>query len=415
MDTPQKVVIVGGGLAGARTAEALREKGFAGTITLLSAEDHPPYERPPLSKDHLTGKSPFEDALVHDAAWYGEHDIVLRQGVRATAIDRVARTIALEDGSQLAYDKLVLATGSVPRALPIDGADADGVHVLRTIEDSDAIRACFGEGRRLVLIGGGWIGLEVAAAAREAGTTVTVLEGAWLPLLRVLGPEIARVFADLHRSHGVDLRTHVQVAGIETSQGRVTGVRLADGETVGADAVVIGGGGAPVTDIAEQAGIAVDNGVLVDGSLRTSDPDVFAVGDIANHQHPVLGRRVRVEHWANALNQPASAAAALLGEDALYRELPYFYSDQYDLGCEYIGNTAPESSVRVIVRGDLRSREFVAFWVDGDERIQAGMSVNVWDVIDTIKPLITDRVPVDVERLADPAVPLSDVAKTTAS
>ncbi|GAA4483410.1 NAD(P)/FAD-dependent oxidoreductase [Microbacterium panaciterrae] len=403
MSTTENIVIIGGGLAGAKTAEALRDGGHAGRVTLIAAEDHLPYERPPMSKDYLAGKAAFDSAVVHPQSWYDGHDVTLRQGVRATAIDTAAHQVTLDDGTTLPYDKLVLATGSTVRKLPLDGADADNVHYLRTVEDADAIRAAFGPGRRLVIIGGGWIGLEVTAAARASDTTVTILEGAELPLLRVLGPTIAQVFADLHTAHGVEVRTGVQIAGIDTVDGHATGVRLQDGEVVPADAIVIGIGVRPVTDLAEAAGIAVDNGVLVDASLRTSDPDVYAVGDIANHDHPVLGHRVRVEHWATALNQPAAAVAALLGGSTPYTELPYFYTDQYDLGSEYIGHASSDD--RVVVRGDLATREFVAFWLDEEDRILAAMNVNVWDVIDQIKPLIAEHRVVDPVLLADPAVP----------
>jgi NADPH-dependent 2,4-dienoyl-CoA reductase/sulfur reductase-like enzyme len=403
-NTPSSIVIVGGGLAGAKTAEALREKGYAGPLTLLSSEHHLPYERPPLSKDYLAGKASIDDAVVHPAEWYEEHDVDLRRGVEATAIHRDSSQVELSDGSRLGYGAVVLATGSQPRRLPIAGAEH--ALLLRTREDSDAIRATFGEGRRLVLIGGGWIGLEVAAAARGQGTEVTVLEAADLPLLGVLGPEMASVFADLHRANGVDLRTGVAIEAITPS-----GVRLADGTELPADAVVMGVGARPRTELAEAAGLEVDNGVLVDGSLRASDPAIFAVGDIANHDHPVLGRRVRVEHWATALNQPAAAAAALLGSSAPYDELPYFYSDQYDLGMEYIGHAAPGAYARVVTRGDVGAREFVAFWLDGDDRILAAMNVNVWDVIDEIKPLIAGRAVVDAGKLADAETPFADVAK----
>jgi 3-phenylpropionate/trans-cinnamate dioxygenase ferredoxin reductase component len=403
-NTPSSIVIVGGGLAGAKTAEALREKGYAGPLTLLSSEHHLPYERPPLSKDYLAGKASFDDAVVHPAEWYEEHHVDLRRGVEATAIHRDSSEVELSDGSRLGYGAVVLATGSQPRRLPIAGAEH--ALLLRTREDSDAIRATFGEGRRLVLIGGGWIGLEVAAAARGQGTEVTVLEAADLPLLGVLGPEMASVFADLHRANGVDLRTGVAIEAITPS-----GVRLADGTELPADAVVMGVGARPRTELAEAAGLEVDNGVLVDGSLRASDPAIFAVGDIANHDHPVLGRRVRVEHWATALNQPAAAAAALLGSSAPYDELPYFYSDQYDLGMEYVGQAAPGAYARVVTRGDVGAREFVAFWLDGDDRILAAMNVNVWDVIDEIKPLIAGRAVVDAGKLADPDTPFADVAK----
>lgn len=412
-----KVIVIGGGLAGAKTVEALRQQGFEGQLTLIAAEQHVPYERPPLSKGYLMGSAGFDEAIVHPEPWYGEHHVELLRGVRATGIDTRAHVVALDDGTSVSYDRLVLATGSQPRALP--GADASNIHMLRTVEDSDAIRSTFGERHRLVLIGGGWIGLEVAAAARSAGTDVTVLEGAPLPLLRVLGPDIAQVFADLHRSHGVDLRTSVKVAGVEIENGRATGVRIEGGPTVPADAVVIGIGVSPVTELAEQAGLAVENGVLVDQALRTSDPHIFAVGDIANHDHPILGHRVRVEHWANALNQPAAAAATLLGKETPYTELPYFFTDQYDLGSEYIGYASQDS--RVLIRGRLDSREFVAFWVDDSGggraetpgtavRIKAAMAVNTWGIIDEIKPLIADRTLVDAERLVDLGSSYSAVA-----
>lgn len=414
MNELKNLTVVGGGLAGAKAAEALRAQGFDGEVVIFGAERHLPYERPPLSKGYLMGSAAFDEAIVHPKEWYDEHRVTLREGVRVVGLDTSSRTLTLDDGTTASYGGLVLATGSKPRDLP--GTEASNVHVLRTVEDADAIRSTFGEGRSLVLIGGGWIGLEVAAAARSAGTSVTVLEGAPLPLLRVLGPEIAEVFAALHRANGVDLRTSVQVSGIEIADGVATGVRFGDGSVVPADAVVVGIGVAPVVELAEQAGLAVDNGVLVDASLRTSDPHVFAVGDIANHDHPVLGHRVRVEHWANALNQPAAAVATLLGTDTPYTELPYFYTDQYDLGCEYIGYASQDTADRVLVRGDLQAREFVAFWVkdldaEGRQvRILAAMNVNVWDVVDEVKPLIADSVPLDPERLVDSGIAYAELA-----
>lgn len=407
MSSPDHVVIVGGGLAGAKAAEALRSQGFSGAVTLVAAEAHLPYERPPLSKGYLAGNEPFEKAIVHPADWYADNSVDLRQGTRVAAIDPAAHEARLEDGSVLTYSKLVLATGSVPRHLPLPGADSAGVYYLRTVEDSDAIRASFGEGRRLVIIGGGWIGLEVAAAARGAGTEVTVIEAAELPLLAVLGPELAQVFADLHREHGVDLRLSTRTAAITSDGGTATGVRLADGTEIEASGIVIGVGVAPDLSLAEAAGLALDNGVLADASLRSSDRDIYVVGDIANHDHPVLGRRVRVEHWANALNQPAAAVAALLGGDAQYTELPYFYTDQYDLGMEYIGHAPNGSYERTVVRGDLAKREFVAFWLDSENRILAAMNVNVWDVLEQIKPLIVAGARVDPAKLADPDVAYS--------
>jgi NADPH-dependent 2,4-dienoyl-CoA reductase/sulfur reductase-like enzyme len=400
---PSSVVIVGGGLAGAKTAEALRDKGYDGEITLISAEQHLPYERPPLSKDYLAGKAAFDDAIVHPAEWYGQQNVTLRLGSEVIAVHRDEPAVELAGGERVAYGALVLATGSAPRRLPIPGAE--NALTLRVREDSDAIRETFGAGKRLVIVGAGWIGLEVAAAARDKGTEVTVLEAAELPLLAVLGRDMAAVFAQLHREHGVDLHFGVSVAEIAAD-----GVRLADGTHFPADAVLLGVGAAPRLELAEAAGLDIDNGVLVDAAFRTSDPAICAVGDIANHDHPVLGQRVRVEHWAAALNQPAAAAAAILGEaDADYRELPYFFSDQYDLGMEYIG-TSPRDA-RVVTRGDVAGREFVAFWLDAEDRIRASMNVNVWDVVDEIKPLIAEGRQVDVAKLTDPDVGYADVGK----
>jgi NADPH-dependent 2,4-dienoyl-CoA reductase/sulfur reductase-like enzyme len=404
----ERIVIIGGGLGGAKGAEALRGAGFTGTLTLVCAEQHLPYERPPLSKGYLQGSAPFDDALVHPAEWYRDNTVDLRLGVHASAVDTAAHQVTLDDGTQLPYDKLLLATGSVNRRLDLPGADAAGVLQLRTVEESDAIRETFGAGKRLVVVGAGWIGLEVSAAARQADTSVTIVEVAELPLVNVLGAQIAQVFADLHREHGVDLRLATQLAEITVADGRASGVRLADGSTIEADAVIVGVGVSPDVTLARVAGLAVDNGVLVDPSLRTSDPDIYAVGDIANHDHPRLGGRIRVEHWATALNQPAVAAVAMLGQPAVYDELPYFFSDQYDLGMEYIGRGGRDS--RVVVRGDLASREFVAFWLDAGDHVEAAMNVNVWDVVDVIKPLILDRTVVDPQRLADASVPLEQVA-----
>jgi NADPH-dependent 2,4-dienoyl-CoA reductase/sulfur reductase-like enzyme len=403
-EAPTSVVIVGGGLGGAKAAEALRDKGYDGPITVLTAESHLPYERPPLSKAYLAGDAKFDDAVVHPIEWYEQHSVDLRRGVEVVAVHPTSHDVELADGSRIEYGALVLATGSEPRTLPIPGANA--ALTLRTREDSDAIRDRFGEGKRLVIIGAGWIGLEVAAAARGKGTEVTVLEAAELPLLAVLGREMATVFADLHRDHGVDLRLGVTVAEVTPGS-----VRLGDATEFPADTVLIGVGARPRTELASAAGLDVDNGVLVDASLRSSDPAIYAVGDIANHDHPTLGQRVRVEHWAAALNQPAAAAAALLGGSDVYDDLPYFFSDQYDLGMEYIGYAAPGSYARVVVRGDLASREFVAFWLDGDDRILASMNVNVWDVVDEIKPLIAAKTIVDADKLANPDTPYAEVSK----
>jgi 3-phenylpropionate/trans-cinnamate dioxygenase ferredoxin reductase subunit len=402
MTDDRTFVVVGGGLAGAKSVEALRERGFEGRVVLFAAEAHLPYERPPLSKEYLKTGEKLEDAFVHDEQWYADHDIDLRLGTVVASLDRSGKAVVTEAGERIAYDRLLLATGSSPRRLTLPGADLDGVLTLRTIEDSQAIRATLKPGRRVVLIGGGWIGLEVAAAAREAGAEVTVLESLDLPLVRVLGPKVAQVFADLHRERGVDLRTGVTVEAIE-GDGSPTGVRLGGGEVVPADTVIVGIGAAPVVTLAEQAGLEVDNGILADEVGRTSDPDIFAVGDVAHVHHPFLGHRIRVEHWANALNQPSWVVPAMLDQDGPEPELPYFFTDQYDLGMEYTGMADPEDEL--VVRGDLAAREFIAFWTR-DGRVTAGMNVNVWDVTEPIKALIRSRAQVDPQRLADPDVAL---------
>lgn len=411
MAASRRVVVVGGGLGGAKTAEALRRQGFEGEVTLVGAETLPPYQRPPLSKDYLAGKAGFDKALVHPEEWYAEHDVDLRLGRRVTSLAAGRHEVRLDDGATLGYDKLVLATGSSPRGLPVPGGEAPGVHYLRTRDDSDAIRACFGAGRKLVIIGFGWIGLEVAAAARDAGTDVTVLGRGPLPLLTVLGPEMAEVFAGLHRDHGVDLRPGVEIDSVLTDGERAVGVRLRGGQALDADAVVVGIGATPNLGIEGLGDLASDNGLLVDASLRTSDPDIYAVGDIANHAHPVLQQRVRVEHWAAALYQPRVAVAALLGGGDQYTRLPYFYSDQYELGMEYVGWAPAGSYDRVVVRGDLGAREFVAFWLDADQRIRAAMNVNVWDVPKQVEPLIAAGTRVDPDRLADPGVDYAALAE----
>lgn len=409
MSSNRTFMIVGGGLAGAKTAEALRDKDFDGSIILFSEEDRLPYERPPLSKEHFAGKKPLEAFTVHRGDWYRDHHVDLRLGTAVTAVDPVAHTVSLPDGSTLAYDKLALATGSRSRRPPIPGADSAGVHYLRTVDESDGLIDALGDGARLVVIGAGWIGLEVGASARQRGVDVTIVEAAELPLLGSLGPEMGTVFADLHREHGVTLIFGAKVDEITAEDGKATGVRLGDGTVLSADAVLVAVGATPNVELAQQAGLSVDGGVLVDAALRTSDPDIVAVGDIAAQLHPSLGQRIRVEHWANALNQPAVAAATMLGREAEYTNLPYFFTDQFDLGMEYVGYAPSGGYQRVVVRGDAATREFIAFWLDGDNRVLAGMNVNVWDVGDSIKNIISSGTPVDPTRLADLSVPLSDL------
>ncbi|MEV0428437.1 FAD-dependent oxidoreductase [Micromonospora sp. NPDC050495] len=407
MSTTDRFVIVGAGLAGARAAQTLREEGFAGGIVVLGDEPERPYERPPLSKGLLTGGAEPDSVFVHDAGWYAAHDVDLRTATRAVAVDRAARAVRLADGEQLRYDKLLLATGATPRDLAAPGAHLAGVLRLRTLADSRRIGAALVDGARVVIVGAGWIGLEVAAAARQRGATVDVVETATLPLRRVLGDEIAGVFANLHRDHGVTFHFGAEVHEIRGTD-RVSSVRLADGTELPADAVVVAVGVRPNTELATAAGLAVENGIHVDASLRTADPDVYAAGDVANAYHPVLRRRLRVEHWANALHGGPAAARAMLGQPVSYDDLPYFYTDQYELGMEYVGHAPPGAADRVVVRGDLAKREFIAFWTAGGQ-VLAGMNVNVWDVVPAIRRLVTAAHPVDLDRLADPDVPLADL------
>jgi 3-phenylpropionate/trans-cinnamate dioxygenase ferredoxin reductase subunit len=410
MSTDNAMVIVGASLAGARAAETLRNEGFDGPVTLIGAEDETPYERPPLSKDYLMGKHGRDKLYVQPREWYGENNVDLRLSTIVTAVDPAAHEIVLDDDSRIGYSKLLLTTGSSPRRVPIPGADLKGVLYLREVQDSDRIRAAFERSSRVAVIGGGWIGLESAAAARTAGDEVTVLEIADLPLLRVLGREVAEVFAKLHTDHGVDLRTGVRVAEITGSGGAANGVRLTDGAHVDADVVIVGVGITPNTGLASAAGLQVDNGIVTDAALRTSVPDIFAAGDVANAFHPLVGKHIRVEHWANARHQPVAAAKAMLGQDVAYDRVPYFYTDQYDLGMEYAGYVESDGYAEVVFRGDVPGREFVAFWLGNDGRVLAGMNVNIWDVNDAISALVRSGKPVSKDALTDSSVPLDSLA-----
>ena len=378
-------VIVGGGLAGAKAAETLREDGFAGRIVLIAAEDEFPYERPPLSKGYLLGADPREGAYVHPREFYGERDIELLTGVAATAVDTAEHRVTLADGRSLDYNRLMIATGAVPRRPPIPGIDLDGVHTLRTLADSETLHATFERGGTVVVIGAGWIGCEVAAAARTLGAEVALVEQSPTPLHAVLGPELGGWFGDVHSRHGVRVLTGAGVERID-GDGRVQAVQLAGGDTIECDAVVVGVGVAPDTTLGEAAGLEIDNGIVTDEHLRTSAADVFAAGDVANAFHPYYGRRVRVEHWANALNQGPVAARSMLGGTEGYDKLPYFFTDQYDVGMEYIGLHSPDD--RLVLRGSLGDSNFQAFWLDADDRVTAGMHVNQWDTIEEIERVI---------------------------
>src|SRR6266571_973304 len=392
-------VIAGASLAGAKAAETLRDEGFDGDIVLLGSESERPYERPPLSKGYLLGSDERDSVYVHAVGWYAENGVDLREGVTVAAIDRSARTVATSSGAQVSYDKLLLATGASPRRLNFPGSDREEVLYLRTVDDSDRLRSAFQAGTRVVVAGAGWIGLETAAAARTAECAVTVLEPQSGALTDQLGPELGAVFADLHRAHGVEFRF-----GEKAVEFRPGMVITSSGAEIPADVLVVGIGAVPNDALAARAGPETGNGVLTDAALRTSDVNIFAAGDVANSFNPLLGRRVRVEHWANALNGGPAAARSMLGQPVTYDRVPYFYSDQYELGMECAGLPEPGRYDQVLYRGDPATLEFVAFWLSGGAVI-AGMNVNVWDVNDDIQSLIRSARPVDPARLTDPAIP----------
>jgi 3-phenylpropionate/trans-cinnamate dioxygenase ferredoxin reductase subunit len=398
----ESFVIVGAGLAGAKAAETLREEGFDGGLTLVGDEPERPYERPPLSKDYLRGES-TEAPYVHDAGFYRDNEIELLDSTRVTGIGLGERELLFEGERRLGYDRLLLTTGAVPRRLDVPGGDLGGIHYLRTLADSARIGERLESGQRLVVVGSGWIGAEIAASARQKGCEVTMIEMASLPLESVLGPEVGRIYLDLHRDNGAEFIPETTVERFE-GDGSVDRVLTKDGAEIETDFVVVGIGVAPRAELAEASGLKTENGILADERLETSAPDVFAAGDVANARNPFYGHNLRVEHWANALNQGPVAAKAMLGKDVTYDEIPYFFSDQYDTGMEYSGYATDWDEV--VFRGDIAAREFIAFWLK-DERVLAGLNMNVWEVSDQIRELIRSRRPVDPRRLADPDIPLS--------
>lgn len=418
VDADQTFVIVGGGLAGAKAAETLRTEGFTGRVILICDERDHPYERPPLSKGYLLGKEERDSVFVHEPAWYARNDIELHLGETVDAIDRAAKTVRFgEDGTLVHYDKLLLATGAEPRRLDIPGTDLAGVHHLRRLAHAERLKgvlAALGrDNGHLVIAGAGWIGMEVAAAAREYGAEVTIVASSPTPLYSVLGPELGNVFAELHREHGVRFHFGARLTEIVGQDGMVLAARTDDGEEHPAHDVLAAVGAAPRIALAEAAGLEIADpahggGVVVDERLRTSDPDIHAAGDVASFHHALFDARLRVEHWANALNGGPAAARAMLGQELAYDRVPYFFSDQYDLGMEYSGWAPPGTYDEVVIRGDAGKREFIAFWLK-DRRVLAGMNVNVWDVTDPIQQLIRSRTQVNTDALADPHVPLESL------
>ncbi|MEU6124098.1 FAD-dependent oxidoreductase [Streptomyces sp. NPDC047123] len=417
VDADQTFVIVGGGLAGAKAAETLRSEGFTGRVILIGDERDHPYERPPLSKGYLLGKEDRDSVFVHEPGWYAQADVELHLGQTVVAVDRDAKSVRLGDGTVIRYDKLLLVTGAEPRRLEVPGTDLAGVHHLRRLAHADRLRhvlASLGrDNGHLVIAGAGWIGLEIAAAAREYGAEVTVVEPEQTPLHAVLGPEIGQMFADLHAEHGVRFHFGARLTEIAGQDGMVLAARTDDGEEHPAHDVLAAIGAAPRTALAESAGLdladrSAGGGIAVDASLRTSDPDIYAAGDVAAVRHPLFDTSLRVEHWANALNGGPAAARAMLGQDVTYDRVPYFFSDQYDVGLEYSGWAPPGAYDQVVVRGDAGKREFIAFWLR-DGQVLAGMNVNVWDVTEPIQQLIRRGTRPDPDALADPSTPLTSL------
>ena len=413
MDTPENndtMLIIGGGLAGATAAATLREEGFTGPVVLIGDEDQVPYIRPPLSKGFLAGKDSEESLLPYPDDWYQQNNVELITGQSAKAIDPAAHTVTLSGGGTRGYAKLLLATGASPRVIPFPGVGLNGVHYFRTKADSVRLRGeLSGGGRRLVLIGSGWIGMEIAATARELGNEVTLMGLEEIPLSLAIGPQIGAAFAARHREAGVQFRLPASAKEIQADDdGNVAAVVTTNGETLPADLVVVAVGVVPNTALAEAAGLQIRNGILVDAALRTSDPDIFAAGDVANALHPVTGEYARSEHWANAIAGGKVAGRSMLGRDAALDEIPYFYTDQFDIGMEYSGYAALTKDAELVIRGSLDKREFIAFWLR-DGKVVAGMNVNIWDVQDAIKDLIRGGRTVDPQRLADPAVALEEL------
>ncbi len=407
----QTFVIAGAGLAGAKAAEELRERGFDGNLILVGSEKERPYERPPLTKDYLRGESEREKAYVHSSDFYAQHEIELMTGTTATGIDPGGSRLTLDDGRELAYDRLLLSTGAEPRRLSVPGAELEGVHYLRSLADCDALRERLDAGGHVAVIGAGWIGSEFAASARERGLEVTLIDPLGLPNERIFGPEVAGFYRDVHARHGVEL---VLGDGVEALEGdrAVERVRTISGRQIDCDFAVIGVGVTPRVELAAAAGAKIGNGIVVDQQLQTTLPGVFAAGDVANAWHPFFTRNIRVEHWANALNQGPAAARAMLGEPVSYDRIPYFFSDQYDVGMEYSGYAT--SWDEVVFRGDPDTGEFIAFWLQ-EKRVLAGMNVNVWDVNEHVQTMIRSRQPVEPEALGDPGVPLQSLVGEVAA
>lgn len=404
----RRIVVVGAGQAGGTAVLQLRRLGFDGQIELIGSERHIPYERPPLSKSYLAGEPYRSHKLLPKTAWYADRRITMRLGSTAVGLDRDRQQVVIDDGERTGYDRVLLATGSRPRQLVVPGADLPGVHYLRTLEDSQRLGALLKPGATIVVVGAGWIGLEVAAVASDKGCSVTVVDPHEVALQRALGPVIGGFFVGVHRAHGVDFVFNHRVAGINGATS-VRGVVLDNGRELAADVVVVGIGAAPATELCDDGLRAEDGGIAVDTRMRTTDPTVFAAGDIATIRNPLYGVPLRSEHWTNALTGGRIAARSMLGYDSEFDPAPFVFTDQYDLFVEYAGWLAPGADTDVVIRGDFRRRSFQGFWLAGP-RVVAAMHVNRRDEgMKPLQALIRSGAPVDPALLADPSVPLADL------
>src|SRR5215211_7937109 len=399
-------VVIGAGLAGGGAAATLREEGFDGRAVLIGAEPQPPYERPPLSSEYLRGESPFEQALFQPLDFYGENGIETRFGVQVTRVDATQKVIELDNGERVPYEALLVATGGRNRHIPIPGSDLEGIYDLRTVADSDQIRAEISPGRKAVVVGMGFIGSEVAASLRQSGVEVAVVDRNTVPLRRVLGEEVGRVVGEIHRDYGTELIFEDRVAAFEGAE-RVERVTTQRGHRIECDFVVVGLGTQPATDLLAGTGVEINNGILVDEYLRTGVEGIYAAGDVANHYHPVFKRHIRVEHWQNALKQGPAAARNMLGENEPYGEIPWFWSDQYEHNLQYAGFHTEWDEL--VVRGSMDERNFTAFYRTRG-RILAAVAVNRGKDLRRSMPLIKAREPIDAAKLCDLDVDLRELA-----
>lgn len=409
-------IIIGAGHAGGELAIALRNEGWEGRILLLGEEAHLPYHRPPLSKAYLAGSVEKSSLSIRPQMAYDKANVEFIGGVRVSRIDRANKRLELADGSQLAYDKLAIATGGRPRPLSVpNSAVAErcaNFHYLRTLDDVEQIRAQLAAGKRLAIVGGGYIGLEVAASAVAQGLQVTVLEALPRVLQRVTAAELSAYYERKHREAGVDIRTGVQVADLEVTGDAVTAVLCADGSRLAADLVVVGIGLLANTELAAEAGLQVDNGILVDEHAQTSDPHIYAAGDCTNHPNALLGRRLRLESVPNALEQSRVAAANMAGKAKTYASVPWFWSDQYELKLKMVG--LAEGFERLVLRGDPATDSFSAFYLKGDKVLAADTVNRPQDFI-AAKRLVAESIAVTAAQLADDSKPLKELLPVPAA